>query len=162
MPVSAVTLAKLIAAGLTGQHLIDVVASIDADMAMSTHSPSQDMKSERSPAAMRQARYRARNKMGGAAGNTGDEATRAVMGDVTSNVTRDVTRYALASTTVACEDGGSHPLQPEALDPSIDVKARKTRRCGAKSSKLDRRDVTPTVFSSVGGGEIQSPRGFPS
>jgi|GEM_PF-2578183 len=69
MPVSASTLAKLMAAGLSGQDLIDVVASIDADM--ETSAPIKS----RSAGAIRQERYR----------------NRKASQSVTSDVTRDVT-----------------------------------------------------------------------
>lgn len=64
MPVSADTLRKLMDAGLSGDALLDVVASIDADNATKA----------RSGGAERQARYRARKAS-----------------TVTSDVTRDVT-----------------------------------------------------------------------
>lgn len=65
MPVSATTLQKLIDAGITGQNLVDIVASIDADHAVAQ--PKQ-----RSSQALRQERYRQRK--------------------ASQNVTRDVTK----------------------------------------------------------------------
>lgn len=62
MPVSAVTLELLVAAGLHGQALIDVVRSIDAD-----HAPKP-----RSSGAERQASYRQRNKEVSQSDVTGD------------------------------------------------------------------------------------------
>lgn len=68
MPVSATTLRKLMAAGLSGDDLLDIVESIDAD----------NSNAARSKAAERQARYRARR-------------AQTVTSDVTNDVTRDVT-----------------------------------------------------------------------
>ena len=65
MPVSADTLRKLMDAGLSGDALLDVVASIDAD----------NVQKSRSNGAERQARYRAKKAS-----------------TVTSDVTRDVTK----------------------------------------------------------------------
>jgi len=67
VPVSAATLSKLIAAGLSGQELIDVVASIDADM------DSNPAPKKRSAGAIRQERYRER------------KASQSVTGDVTES-----------------------------------------------------------------------------
>ena len=70
MPVSAATLRKLVDAGLSGDALVDVVASIDADHAMPA----------RSSGAERQARYRERVRSA-----SGDVTERYVTGDVTDS-----------------------------------------------------------------------------
>ncbi len=89
MPVSASTLAKLMAAGLSGQDLIDVVASIDADM--ETSAPIKS----RSAGAIRQERYR----------------NRKASQSVTSDVTRDVTE---GNAALPPSPG---PLDPPLPDP---------------------------------------------
>lgn len=68
MPVSAQTLRKLLDAGLAGDELVDIVASIDADQAV--RSP------QRSAGAIRQARYRERHS----------DVTSDALCDVTSDV----------------------------------------------------------------------------
>ncbi len=81
MPISASTLELLVAAGLSGDALIAVARSIDADIASATPAPK-----EQSASARRQAAYRARK-----ATNETKRITSDVTRDATCNVIGDVT-----------------------------------------------------------------------
>ena len=100
MPVSADTLRLLMSHGITGDDLIEIVASIDAD-----HSR---VEKERSSAAIRQARYRENKKI-----------QRNETCDVTNNVTCDVTRYVTDTTlSPSSPPSSSPPITPLITTPS--------------------------------------------
>ena len=85
MPVSAETLSKLLAAGVTGDALIDLVASIDADHAAMTARAAND-EPKRSTNAIRQQRWRERQALQSVTSNVTNNG-KSVTESVTNNVT---------------------------------------------------------------------------
>lgn len=119
MSISADTLSKLVAAGLSGDQLIDVVRSIEADL-----SPPR-----RTSGAERQRRYRER---------------RSVKGDVTCDVTRDASQ---SDVTPPAPSLPSPPDPPNPPTPAPVCGAREARTV-ARLEKLNLGDTAERIWSA--------------
>lgn len=140
MPVSSDTLRLLMAAGLDGDDLLRVVASIDAD----------NQPGKRSTGATRQARYRANLRAKSVTGDVTSDVTESVTGDAPLTrvedkpLTTEITKAGSKKTRSADADAFKaelSDLDPEHLTALIEHRRRKRGAITAKAARMFRSDA---------------------